>query len=101
LCALEEVAQDVQQKRQFFSVWMSWLRDLVNVLEDKIKTWKASHWSGKERDHITLAYTRVLGALLYERFIFFIASEFSAVPLFCDWIMFDIGFVVPLELKAG
>lgn len=66
-----------------------------------MKAWKASHWSGKERDHITFAHTRVLRTLLHESLITFIATEFSAMPLFCDWIMLDIRFVLQLELKAG
>jgi hypothetical protein len=80
---------------------VTWFSDLVNVLEDQMKAWEASYWSGKERDYITFAHTGVLRTLLHERLIFFIAIEFCAMPLLCDWIVFDIGFVLPLELKAG
>jgi len=65
-----------------------------------MKAWKTSDWSGKERDHIALAHAWVLRTSLYESFVTFIATEFSPVPLFCDWIVFDIGFVIPLELKT-
>jgi len=71
------------------------------MLEDQMKTWKAGYWSGKERDHITFAHTWILRTLLHESLITFIATEFSAVSLFGNWIVFDIGFVLLLELKAS
>jgi hypothetical protein len=66
-----------------------------------MKAWEASHWSGKEGDHVALAHPRILRTFLHKCLISLIATEFSAVPLFCEWIVFYVGLVIRLELKAS
>ena len=73
----------------------------VKMFENQVEAWKACHRSREECDQISLSDSRVLRTLLHELLITFVVFKFGAMSLLGKRIVFDVRFIVHLELKGG
>lgn len=73
----------------------------MEMLKNKVEAWKTCHGSREECDQVSLFDSWILRTSLHEFLISLIVFEFCAVPLLCKGVMFNVGFVVSLELKGS